>query len=177
MRCRENHDSCNIALPLKELDAEALNELRHAARVGDEDNAHLHLALWTASTMCRDSSERNAKRGTYIFTCSNDIVSGISGPRAESRKRDAEAKCLQKVKDCVEQGMLIDLWPLSDADSRADDDDDDDDDGGPSKFFPSDFFRQLLQESIDEDGIMAETKEEEIEDRLLQFSILDRETL
>jgi hypothetical protein len=44
---------------------------------------------------------------------------------------------LQKVKDCVEQGIIIDVWPLSDADSLVDDG------PMPPKFKPTAFFEQL----------------------------------
>jgi hypothetical protein len=86
------------------------------------DRSHLDLALWCCTNIFNDSLEKNARKGIYILTCNDDILGdSFSGARADKKKETATDQCLQRVKDSVEKGILIDVWPLQDADSLVDD--------------------------------------------------------
>ena len=174
-----NHESCKIELPLKELDQQTVThlgelasgrrEVKWSTRVVDDDNkSHLDLGLWCCTSMfSKDSSpaEKNARKGIYILTCNDSLVGGSfgEGVKAEKKQKTAEDECVQRVKDSVEKGILVDVWPLNDADSVADDVE------MPPQFKPNDFFKRFLEASIadlGEDSILAASKEEEIDERL-----------
>ena len=55
----------------------------------------------------------------------------------EGARASMSRNCLQKVKDCVEQGITIDVWPLHDAHSLTDDA------PMPPKFKSTTFFQKL----------------------------------
>lgn len=171
-----NHSSCKIQLPLKELDQDTVTHLEdlahgrrqakpHAKMVDDDEKSHLDLALWCCTSIFNESAVTKARKAIYILTCNDDLVgeSFAGSSKADRKQKTAEDECVQRVKDSVEKGILIDVWPLNDAESAVDDGD------MPNTFQATDFWKRFLEASIadiSEESILAATKDEEIEERL-----------
>jgi hypothetical protein len=170
-----NHASCKIQLPLKELDQEIVTHLQeladgrrqakpNAKMVDDDEKSHLDLALWCCTSIFNESAVKNARKAIYILTCNDSLVGeSFAGGKADKKQKTAEDECVQRVKDSVEKGILIDVWPLNDAESAVDDGD------MPRTFQATGFWKRFLEASIadiSEESILAATKDEEIEERL-----------